>query len=199
MNTRSPGRAAVGAAIIVLTCVCSLVGVGGCEDRQKLLEAYAKQAAVNRTTATGGLIGAFKAGQITVDEAITLAADKLEAGEDAVNFAGAVLDMVLAVEAQLPQKGEFEIFWRRVGRLAFWAANTAYVKGRTEEAAALVMAGPKRWQNEAYWQRYGDHDALVAILLDERGQRAEAIRRLDSRADLSPEAQEVLDRLRRKK
>ena len=181
------------ALVIAGTLVCS------CEDKPTLLQAYAKQAATSRTTATGGLIAAFKAGQITADDAITLASDKLDAGEDATAFAGAVLDMLSAVEAQLPQKGEFEIFWRRVGRLAFWSAHTAYLNGRPDEAGALSLAGPKRWQNEAYWLRYGDHDALVAILMDESGHRELAIDRLRSRPDLSPEAQEVLDKLTGKK
>lgn len=195
MKPNVPGQRRSSALPLVYLAAFLLAFLGACEKKQTLLEAYAKQAAKGRTTATGGLIGAFKAGQITADEAITLAADKLEAGEDATAFAGAVLDMLSAVEGQLPQKGEFEIFWRRVGRLAFWAAHTAYLKGRADEAGALVLAGPKRWQNDAYWLRYGDHDALVAILLDESGKRSLAIDRLRSRVELSPEAQEVLDRL----
>lgn len=196
-NPSEPG--AERRACFAYVLAISLAVAGGCEDKQTLLAAYAAQAATSRTTAAGGLIGAFKAGQITADEAITLASDKLEGGEDATAFAGAVLDMLTAVEAQLPQKGEFEIFWRRVGRLAFWGAHTAYLKGRADEAGALSLAGPKRWQNDAYWLRYGDHDALVAILLDERGQRSLAIDRLRSRVELSVEAQEVLDRLTSKR
>lgn len=173
---------------------CALV-LAACEKQQPLLEAYAAQAVTSRTTAAGGLIAAFKAGQISQDDAITLAWDKLAAGEDTTNFAGAVLDMLLAVEGQLAQGGEFEIFWRRVGRLAFAAANTAYVNGRKAEALGLVLAGPKRWQTENYFLAYPDHDALVAILLDESGRRQEAIAWLRDRPELRGPAEEVYRRL----
>lgn len=177
--------------LIAVTMAC----LASCEKKQTLLEAYAKQATVNRTTATGGLIAAFKAGQISQDDALTLAIDKLQAGEDASAFGGAVLDMLSAVEGQLAQAAEFEIFWQRVGRLAFWSANTAYTHGRKDEALALVLAGPKRWQNEAYFLRYPDHDALVAILLAETGRKQEAITRLRDRSDLNGPAEEVYRKL----
>lgn len=182
-------------SLCVLLVAVAFLSLACCENKQTLLDAYAKQAAVNRTTATGGLIAAFKAGQISQDDAVTLAIDKLQAGEDASAFGGAVLDMLSAVEGQLAQGAEFEIFWQRVGRLAFWAANTAYTNSRKDEALALVLAGPKRWQNEAYFLRYPDHDALVAILLAEAGRRQEAITRLRDRSDLSGPAEEVYRKL----
>ncbi len=182
--------------LTVLACLAiALAVVPACEDKNKLLESYAAQAKTSRVTVTSGLVASFKAGQVTADEAITLAADKLEAGEDAVDFAWAVLDMLKAVETQLPNAGEFEIFWRRVGRLSFWAAQTAYTKGRLSDSASLMEAGPDRWKNEAYWLRYPDHDALVAIILDASGQKSQAIQRLGSRPELFGAAEEVYQKM----
>lgn len=182
--------------LVVMAFVLGFLAVvPACEDRNKLLESYAAQAKTSRATVTSGLVASFKAGQVTADEAITLAASKLEAGEDAVDFAWAVLDMLKAVETQLPNAGEFEIFWRRVGRLSFWAAQTAYTKGRLSDSASLMEAGPDRWKNEAYWLRYPDHDALVAIILDASGQRGQAIQRLGSRPELLGAAEEVYQRM----
>lgn len=181
--------------VVTASVVSVLVVVPACEDRNKLLESYSAQAKTSRVTVTSGLVASFKAGQVTADEAITLAASKLEVGEDAVDFAWAVLDMLKAVETQLPSSGEFEIFWRRVGRLAFWAAQTAYTKGRLSDSASLMEAGPDRWKNEAYWLRYTDHDALVAIILDATGQKSKAIQRLGSRAELLGAAEEVYKKL----
>lgn len=182
--------------LMVMACVVGgFAVVPACEDKNTLLESYAAQAKTSRATVTAGLVASFKAGQVTADEAITLAANKLEAGEDSVDFAWAVLDMLKAVETQLPNAGEFEIFWRRVGRLSFWAAQTAYTKGRLSDSASVMEAGPDRWKNEAYWLRYPDHDALVAIILDASGQRSQAIQRLGSRPELFGAAEEVYKKM----
>lgn len=175
--------------------------LGGCgrEDPKDQLESIAASAAGNRTTATGALIAAFKADQITVDDALTLAFDKLDHGEDTTAFAGAVLDMIQSVQGQLSQGGEFEIFWRRVGRLANKAAEVAYTAKRYEEAETLMLGGGTRWQNEAYWLRYPDHDALVAYVLTIRGRKSEAIQRLTSRTDLSGPAEEALEQIRKRR
>lgn len=185
----SPGISAwVVAAVLVLLSA-------GCDDKNKLLEGYATQAKTSRVTATGGLLEAVKSGLIVPDDALTLAASKLDNGEDATAFAGAVLDMLATIEDQLPQGGEFEIFWRRIGRLSYYAAERAYLAGRKDEALSLVLAGPKRWQNEPYWFRYGDHDALASIVLAENGQRDRAIRRLQAHAELADIADEALKKL----
>lgn len=185
-----------------LPLVALVLGVLGsltaaCERKvaESQLEAYATQAKTSRATAAKGLIAAVQAGQIVPDDALTLAAAKLDNGEDATEFSGAVLDMLGAIEEKLPHAGEFELFWRRVGRLAYWSAERAYLKGRKEEAATLILAGPKRWQQGQYWERYGDHDVLAAILLVEAGRKSEAVERLRSRANLSEEGEELLKKL----
>lgn len=196
----SPARISGLRPVLVLAIALSAaVGLAlpACGNRHapQQLDAYAAQAKINRAAAVAGLTAAFNAGQITADDAITLASDKLEAGEDAVDFAWAVLDMLKAVEAKLPMQGEFEIFWRRVGRLAFWAANTAYTQRRLSDASSMMLAGPTRWQNDAYWLRYPDHDALVAIILSDNGRVGEGVQRLQSRPELLPPADEVLRKL----
>lgn len=180
----------------LILLILALLPACGRQDPKAQLEAYATSAATSRTTATAGLIAAFKADQITVDDALTLAFDKLDKGQDTTAFAGAVLDMIQAVQSQLSTGGEFEIFWRRVGRLANKSAEVAYLAQRVDEAESLMLAGGSRWQNEAYWLRYPDHDALVAIIMTQRGRKAEALQRLSSRPDLSGPAEEVYNKLR---
>jgi hypothetical protein len=59
----------------------------------------------------------------------------------------------------------------------------------------LVLAGPQRWQTEAYWQRCPNHDALASIVLDANGRRQEAVSRLADRPDLDGPALEVYEKL----
>lgn len=171
------------------------IGCDGGPTANEQMAVYAAQAKTSRTSAAGAMIAAFKAGQITAEDAINASRDKLDAGEDATDFAGAVLEMLQAVEGQLPQGAEFEIFWMRIGQLACSAALTANNNRRPDEALSLVFAGPKRWQTEAYWQRSVNHDALASIILDENGRRAEAISRLRERADLDGPALDVYKKL----
>lgn len=161
------------------------------------LEAYATAAATNRATAASGLIAAFNAAQITADDAITHAFNKLENREDVTAYAGAVLDMIESVQGKLNQGGEFEIFWTRVGRLAAKAAEVAFEKKRFDEAETLMLAGGARWQNEGYWIRYPSHDALVAYVLTIRGKKGEAMQRLSSRSELIGPAEEAYEEIRK--
>lgn len=117
----------------------------------------------------------------------------------ATTYAGAVLDAIQAAQGQLNQSAEHEIFWTKVGRLAFRAAEEAFAAGRQDEALSLVLAGGTRWSNEAYWRRYADHDALAAVIFARSGPqgRAEAIRRLESRTELDGIALEILQSLRK--
>ncbi len=166
-------------------------------DPKAQLDAYAASAVTSRKTAASGLIAAFKAEQITVDDALTHAFDKLDKGEDATAYAGAVLDMIEAVQSQLHTSGEFEIFWHRVGRLANKAAEVAYTAKRIDEAETLMLAGGIRWQNEGYWVRYPDHDALVAYVLTMRGRKGEALQRLSGRTSLEGPAAEAYEQIRK--
>lgn len=115
----------------------------------------------------------------------------------ATAYAGAVLDAIQSSQAALQQGPEFEIFWMKVGRLAFAAAEEAFQAGREPEAATLMLAGGTRWQNDPYWQRYPNHDALVAIILARSGKRDEALARLRSRNDLDGEAARIFQELQK--
>lgn len=120
-----------------------------------------------------------------------------KASPEATAYAGAVLDAIQTAQGTLQQGPEFEIFWMKVGRLAFLSAEEAFQAGREAEAATLMLGGGSRWQNEPYWLRYSSHDALVSIILARSGRREEAISRLQSRPDLNGEAARILQELQK--
>lgn len=114
-------------------------------------------------------------------------------------FATAVLDAGQVLELQPDAEDrlggtnpEQEIAWWSVGRLAFNAASNLQLAGRTKDARAAVLAGPKRWQTDSYWNRFADHDALAAVIMAQNNETAEALKRLRSRPFLEPPADEVL-------
>jgi len=200
----------------VLAALLLLAGstLCGCSKSDALLTA-----AATANSPTGGraasaalLVSSWKAGQLKLDDAINLAFDYLDSAKNktplkgtkvvvpsanATTYAGAVLDALEQVNSQLPQGGEFEIFWMRIGGLAFAAAEEAHAAGRLTEARGLVFAGGPRWQNEAYWQGHSAHDGLASVILAKSGERAEAIARLRDRADLNGVAAEVYEMLQK--
>lgn len=127
---------------------------------------------------------------------MTDASERLERGEDAVSYAGAILDLYIEYEDRLPKQQEFELFWRRVGQLAYAAAFRAAELGRFAEAFELSRSGPSRWQNGAYWRSYPNHDALVSMLMAANGDPTGALARLSSREVESPEIIEAQRRIR---
>lgn len=134
----------------------------------------------------------WKAERITLDAALDHAHALLEAGRDETAYAGAVLDMAEMLTDKLPKDpGTALILNRRIARLAYRAAETAALAGRMQEAESLVLAGPRTWQNEAYWLTYPDHDALVSLVWAQLGRRNEAIARLGERGVLNGEAEEA--------
>jgi hypothetical protein len=152
------------------------------------------------------LVADWKAGKVTLDEAINLAFEQLDSVKSgkpplgktivptsiaATEFAGAVLDATRLLDGQLPTGPEAEMFWMRVGGLSFAAAEEARAAGRLNEALDLVFAGHKRWQSDTYWYMHPTHDGLASLLLAESGRRAEAVARLRQRADLQGLAAEV--------
>lgn len=192
-----PRGAAIARRII---CVLATLALGlmmcGCEPQ----DPYARYAKLTggRAAIAGALINDFHAGKLTFADALDAAHERLDhdPSSEATLFAASVLDLGSAVASQLQTGPEMEImFWWRVGRLAFRAAEADAVAGRWKEARAVVLAGPERWQTEAYWRTYPDHDALAAIILAQNGERAEAIRRLKSRPMLVEPADEVLREL----
>jgi hypothetical protein len=173
-----------------------LLAVAGCRRAQDPIDRLAALAATNRGSGAAAMLAAWNARELTFNDLLNRAHDALERGEDASAFAGAVLDMGAMIESAMPKGGEHEIFWFRVGRLAFRATECAAKHGRLDEARTLMFAGPARWQTEGYWIRYGDHDALASRILYLTGSQGEAIGRLEARGVLSDLAQEELETLK---
>lgn len=193
------------AFILAAACVVCI----GCEksaDRLAALAARASSPTGGRGAVAPQLAQMIKAGQITYDEAIDAAFESVEtAAADASGatsatataFAGSVLDAIAINKDGMLTGAEFELFWMRVGGLAFKAGEEAASKGRLAEARTLVLAGSDRWQNEFYWTRRPDHDALTSAVMASVGERSEARQRLENRSDLQSPASEVLEKLRR--
>lgn len=167
----------------------------GCVRAPDPVDAFVAQAGTTgRAAAATSMLTAYNAQELTFSDALDKAHALLEAGDPrATAFAGAVLDFGAAIEADMPMGGEYEIFWFRVGRLACRSAMVASEAGRVPEALTLVLAGPRRWQVEAYWLRYPDHDGLASMLLHANGRTSEALTRLLERGDLREEAQEAYE------
>ncbi|MFA6045652.1 MAG: hypothetical protein WC718_11770 [Phycisphaerales bacterium] len=199
-------------AVGCLACVAALLG--GCQKPDPLVKCVATAVSPSggRAAAAGMLAKAWRAGDLKLDDAINLSYEYLESAKNktplkgstvvvpsanATAFAGAVLDAIEMVQDKLPQGGEFEIMWFRIGGLAFASAEEAHAAGRLLEARSLVFAGGKRWQIEGYWLGHTGHDGLASVILAKSGERAEAIGRLRDRGQLEGVAAEVYEMLQK--
>ena len=167
--------------------------MGGCDTRASILSAHAGAAeATGRAGTAAALAADFDRGLITFSDAMDVAGTLLEPTDasdptpGATIFAGAVLDWSVRLGPTLPQGADHEIFWHRVGQLAYDAAYIASEQGRAGEAWTLVLAGPDRWKRDSYWRRYPNHDALVSILMSMFADAREAQHRLDRRGTDHP-------------
>ncbi len=170
-----------------------------CTSEKDRLEAIAGAAATGRAAQAAALRSAFFAREITANGAIDLAyarVDRSSPGAPStpptpadIAFAGAVLDFLDQAEPDIDKKVINDFFWIRVGTLAGNAAAAARTAGDLPAARALVLAGPKRWQNDAYWRQCPAHDALASIILFESGEGDEALNRLRDRPDLAEDVQ----------
>ncbi|MEL6499091.1 MAG: hypothetical protein AAFZ67_02035 [Planctomycetota bacterium] len=170
----------------------------GCEPAVSPIDlAAANVAAAGRVATTDALETAFLEGEITFEASLEAAEAGLAAGDPgATAFAGAVLDLAIRIEDRFPTGPEFELFWYRIGRLAGEASTQAMREGRFDEAAALVLAGPKRWQRPSYWQQYPNHDIVAALSLAQQGRSRDGIARLNSRPIVSPEMEAAIAQIR---
>lgn len=195
---------------LILIC-CLAMPIVGCEKRSGPLERIAQKAATptGRAAVAADVVKAVKEKKLAVGDMLDLAYDRVEkAGGgatgaspdqakslEATALAGGVLDAIASLKNELPQGAEHEIFWMKVGRLAFKSGEEAFVNQRLAEAHSLAVGGGTRWQNEAYWVRYSDHDALVSAIMAAQGDRGGAIQRLQSRTNLDGPALEVYQKL----
>lgn len=178
---------------LVITLLFALA-TAGCGSKQKQAAMYYTQSQAGRGAAAASMAADWRAKQLSLDDCINLAFEHLDREGDAASlvFAGTVLDFAQLVEKDLPKAGEMELFWTRLGGLAGASAEKAYTAGDLKMARSLVLAGPRRWQTDAYWMRHPNHDALASYVLFYSGEGAEAVRRLRSRADLDGAAEQAL-------
>jgi hypothetical protein len=170
-----------------------------CDSEPATLANIQKTAATGRAAAATALRNAFYAKTITANGAINLAHARFDTSTTPpasptatdITFAGAVLDFLAQCEPDIDKKVLNEFFWMRVGTLAANAAAAAEKAGDTPTARSLVLAGPKRWQTDAYWRQCPSHDALASIILFKSDEGAEALQRLQDRPDLADEVQQA--------
>lgn len=177
--------------------VAMMIMVAGCESKARRAAGYYSQAQANRAATAAAMAADWRAQRIKLDDCIDLAFQRVDSAGDvaAMTFAGTVLDFALLIEGELPHGAEMELFWTRLGGLAAAAGEKAYTAGNIPLARSLVLAGPARWQNEAYWRRHPNHDVIAAYVLFLSGEGKEAARRLRSRADLDNFQQQALDEI----
>ncbi|HMN40999.1 MAG TPA: hypothetical protein PKE29_09145 [Phycisphaerales bacterium] len=179
------------------------LALAACSSEKDRLEAIAATAAAGRSAAATSLRTAFFAKEITANAAIDLAHTKVDRLSPStystqptandIAFAGAVLDFIEQTEPDIDAKVLNEFFWIRIGTLAGNAAAAARKAEDLPAARALVLAGPTRWQTEAYWRQHPAHDALASMILFESGESDKALNRLRDRPDLADDVQIVKD------
>lgn len=173
--------------------VLSTFILAACDNSGGRLDAVATLASTNIPAASAQLNTDWGSGRLTMDDSLTLAHDLLDAGDPrGAGLGAAVLQTIETRRAAISDAAEFEIFWRRVGRLACKTALADFQAGRFDEAARWVFAGTTRWQTELYWLKYPDHDALASYCLAQTGQRTQGIQRLRDRPMLDGDAAEAL-------
>jgi hypothetical protein len=193
-----------------LLLALALLLLPACKPADPVQRAYATAIAPTggRTPAANQIAADWRAKVITLDKCIDFGFELLDAtrtgkpirgkvptSTDATAFAGAVLDATLILNQEVKTASEQEIFWQRLGGLAFAAAEEARFANRGPEAFTLVLAGNPRWQTESYWRLHSAHDGLASWLLAEGGRKAEALDRLRSRGDLDGFAQTTYDKI----
>ncbi len=186
----------------ILLSTFLLLFLSACNSEPATLAAIQKTAATSRVTAAIELRKAFYAKAITASGAINLAHARFDTTTTPpaiptapsaadIAFAGAVLDFIEQCEPDIEKGVLNEFFWMRIGTLAANAAAAAETAGDTPTARALILAGPKRWQTDAYWRQCPSHDALASIILFKSGEGQEALNRLQDRPDLADEVQQA--------
>jgi hypothetical protein len=186
-------------SIILFLIALSLGALSlGCESEQRRLDTIvAAIPASTRATTAQVLKTEFDEGKITFEGSLIRAEEMLEADHaDGPTFAGAVLDMAVLIEDKLPKGGEFELFWRRIGRLAYNASFAAYEQKDFDAFDSLILAGPKRWQRETYWIAYPNHEINVAYSMAYRGNARGGIGLLSNRMPMPEQYHEAIEMLK---
>lgn len=169
--------------IALIAALFFLIPLAGCDTSEARLDILSGAAAASgRVSTAASLKAESDAGNISFSDAMTRAEELVQSGDpNGLAFAGAVLDLAEMMGDTLPTGGEFELFWRRVGRLAYTSAHAAFEAGDFETGSMLVLAGPERWKRETYWIAYPNHEILVAFAMAYRGDARGGIALLDRR------------------
>lgn len=185
-------------ALVLLFGVC-LGAVSACESPADRLSAIYQTAPTGKAAVAGAIVTAWRANAITLDDTLNLAHDRLEKVGDgaSVTFAGAVLDAVATLEADLTKRDINELLWYRVGTLAGTSAAVAMRLGDEKGAGWLATAGPQRWQTDMYWIRNPGHDALVSFIMARSGHKGEALNRLRDRVEQSDEIRQAYEAIQK--
>lgn len=199
MHVRFPPGFAIVSPVVVALIGTSLLT--GCTEPEPVqLEKIYKTAATSSAAAQATIVSKWTAGEITMQGALGLAHDRLDTQRTAnsVAFAAAVLGAEAQLEGAMNKKAELnEFFWMRTGTLAADAAAVAWKLGDIPGARAVVLAGPKRWQTEAYWLQNPAHDAMASYILHASGETGEALNRLRGRPDMAEEVQRAVEEIER--
>lgn len=158
---------------------------GGCgpSEAERLAAIYAA-AATNPSAAQSQLVASWTARRITLDRALDLGHARLDAGDPgAPAFALALLGAIAELEGPITRANVNEFFWIRTGTLAGSAGAVALKMGDVTGARTVVLAGPRRWQTEAYWRMHPDHDALASWIMHKAGESGPALARLRERGE----------------
>lgn len=170
-----------------------LLSLAGCDQSEGRLDAIATLASTNVPGASAQLNADWGDGTLTMSDSLDLAHQLLDRGDPrGAGFGAAFLQTIEDRRGSINDGGEFEIFWRQVGRVACKVAIAEFEAGRFDEAARWVFAGTTRWQTDQYWLKYTDHDALASYCLARTGRMQEAVSRLRDRPTLEGDAAEAL-------
>jgi len=187
-------------ACLVSAALAGWLAATGCGPTEReRVEAVAAMAVTNPAGARAEIIKQFNGKTLTIDECMNVAHERLDLGGTsatlALPFASATLEAASALESAIVKAGVTEFYWFRMGTLAGKAAAVAFDAGDVATARALVLGGPRRWQEENYWRFHPEHDAAASWILHRAGESNAAVQRLRSRPDLDEHALAVLDRI----
>lgn len=186
-------------SVFRLAPVAATLLLAACEEPEPVrLEKIYTASATSVATAQSQITAQWTADELRIMSALGMAHDRLDEKPNAnsVAFALAVLGAIAELEGPITRKSDVnEFFWMRTGTLAGKAAAVAMRLNDVPTATAAVLAGPRRWQNDAYWMQNPAHDALVSYLLHMNGKTGEALARLRDRPEMAPEVQRAYEQI----
>lgn len=190
------GRTGAWRLLVVALASAFALAPAGCDSRADRLAKIADAAPTAGLASTkSALLAGPRRGMGWLNDALIIAGERLQAGEDATVLARAVLEIADENESGVDRSALF--FVRALGATAHMAADRAYMEGDLSGAEALVLAGSKVWASDQYWLANPAHDCLVSLVWFRAGREREAIERLSLREGADAGRDATLDELRR--